>query len=225
MRLMVRIYSRYFCLSGLCKHHHVAKAVAASLRLNIEDLMEAEAISIHENGNFIYENDELTVITEEGLENVAHGRCTCIAASHGLTCICMLVLQILSPECKNISLPTPIQHQPAPKPNHEQIAKELSSLISYEIHKIKECPNAKEICGHLKSGHGLLNRNKKFGRKRKIALNSEVRKAIIERKKKKIFKGSKKAREKKNVQTLNDGSFKMTKSSRRTKRKNVFKDL
>ena len=92
------IFIDFVLFTGMCKHIHVALAVAAMKGIKID--RKAEALTIVEDNQGEIEGDLVTVVHESGeveLFNRATGRCTCIAFSHGEEqCVDSFVSEILT---------------------------------------------------------------------------------------------------------------------------------
>lgn len=74
----------------MCKHFHLALHVAARRGLDVEQMRRRVADDIIISQSYEVVDDEVLVF-QDIMTVVSGKRCTCIAASHGLYCVCRLV--------------------------------------------------------------------------------------------------------------------------------------
>ena len=137
MRQLVDHYTYFILLlAGLCKHLNACMILAAQRGLVLEEARQAEAVNLLQNNSYYHDKDtkEIEVFHQCGLVsqvNVETLQCSCVARSHGIDCICvMLVTSIRTQEGRGV---TQMTYQRSPIKEVQQV-----SLDEQIVQKIED---------------------------------------------------------------------------------------
>ena len=227
-----------FPITGLCKHLHIARNVAASRNINWEAAQATLANDLFELGHYTYDGSTVCVFDGDNVYIVtSDNRCTCVASSHKVKCICQQVASLVKNSVAHSSCDTPaipnsaMSDEPASPPSQSEphskrytVKQQLQELLAWVDSDQFEAVNKTrqgEIIQKISAAHALAHNQKfrKITRKRKIEPNCSYRRSMERAKKLKrdnehqyaLKAGSTKTAKSK---TKPDGSFKKTSRSK-----------
>ena len=83
----------------MCKHIHLAQLEASMRGLKIEDMRHEKAKEIISKMLYTVEEDDYISVFDEdghvGIVNINNRSCLCVAHSHNLKCVCVIVCELL----------------------------------------------------------------------------------------------------------------------------------
>ena len=81
----------------MCKHLHVASVGASERSVDVADLRRARAEEVYKQGMYTVTEDTVEVMDENGnggIVEIVTKKCMCIANSHGVDCVCLIVASL-----------------------------------------------------------------------------------------------------------------------------------
>lgn len=85
-------------ITGLCKHVHIAIADAGQSGRSVEEMRKDKAMEILREGNYFKTLDGYMEIFDSdghiGMVNTLNQSCLCVAYSHNIKCVCLLVEEL-----------------------------------------------------------------------------------------------------------------------------------
>ena len=178
---------------GMCKHFHVAQNVASLKGQDVESLRFSIAERLFSENMYIIDGEDICVFDDNGDVStvISRQKCTCIAASFGLYCICKHLVSLVSGNDGIASAEQEILDSGFDRAPQEEcsrdasiidIAKvklgELQALLTSE--NIKTHPRQKEILSQINQLHSVAFSTsfRRVCRKKKIEVNSSYRRAV-----------------------------------------------
>ena len=134
--------------------------VATRLNINMEDLRQRKAEELVSNGAYTFDPTEDTIEIfcddfDPSVVSSTNKICTCAASNYGITCICMMVANMVNPQATtvlelhiqtdgendestqvNIKLPTPIETD-IPDPVDTEMSDKIDKRFEYLIYLYK----------------------------------------------------------------------------------------
>ena len=173
---------------------HVALNVAALRGIDVEEKRNTIANNLVHHEQYIQGENDILIFLEDGtISSVNSNQCTCVAASHNISCICVKAATTIAdflvpPVIDNNtdtglsnSLPQDEQQWIKTKQQWQEIMDVINKTSSEETEKIKL------ISSSVQNLHSalFLNKYRKITMKRKIYPNCQYRKTMEKAKKKK----------------------------------------
>lgn len=181
---MPRMIITHIFVTGVCKHLHVADAGASQAGVDIASVRRVKAENLHELDLYTVAADSVEVIDADGnggIVDINTQKCTCVANSHGVDCVCLIVAR-LTGACEK---PTENIHhvQESDGDLHVPEEKDCATLIEdlYLWSKSSSYQNNPDLRNALKRAHTMAFGsfvNKKRANKRKITALHSYRKKI-----------------------------------------------
>ncbi len=171
---------------GLCKHLHLSLIVASQRGTDVEEARLREATQIVSEGTYFLDSPNLEILNDGGasIVNTNSMSCTCVAYSHGITCICIKVAHMIVPA--NLSLPAPetvatTDVDTSPKAckidNMKAKLDEVSEWL--QSGSAEQCPNFNEVQQNVMQLHAsVFSKFKKVTKERKIKPLFPQRKSV-----------------------------------------------
>jgi hypothetical protein len=168
---------------GMCKHIHIGLAKAEDRGISVEDARSRVAMKLFQDKSYHEDNGEIVVYDGEFVSTVLHGnRCTCVAASHGLTCLCQQIAIMVSEVATGSAsdVVAPVDNAVPSETDADDLATQKLHEIAAFLSSGKEHTSHATIIKEVNKLHSLVFNApfKKITKKRKIGPNSASRKII-----------------------------------------------
>ncbi|XP_070563193.1 uncharacterized protein [Ptychodera flava] len=86
--------------AGMCKHLHLALQLAEAQGKPASSQRKEKALELFNNGEYYLQGNSIITCSEQNASkfNLSSKACTCIAASHGIACVCQLLADLVTNE-------------------------------------------------------------------------------------------------------------------------------
>jgi hypothetical protein len=205
--------------------------MAAMRNKDVQHMREILAKDLFERDHYTVDDNDISVLDEEVTTVIGGKKCTCIASSHGIRCICLMVAELVAQSdaaagCENNvdndehSSSVTAEHTAttAADPSVDLTARQQIHEIQMWLENDSDAVNShgrkSDIVKDLRNLHTLIFSKmfRKTTRKRKIAPNCSYRRSIDKAKKIKMASDhiyvSNMTNTTKKSKTMPDGSFK-----------------